>query len=111
MSEPRELSQGRLASYARAEPVALASRIVAALAALSGAFPVVASAFGWVDWSVDQLEAYSVAEGAILGAMAVILGVQVRDRVTAMFRPRDDAGNPLTPGPIGSDDPEELPPI
>lgn len=90
-------------------PVRLASRLLAAAVGLAGAFPIVASAFGWVEWNTEQLTAYIVAVNAVLGAAGLVLGVQVEKVVTPTSNPRDDAGNVLTPGAIGSDEP--LPPI
>lgn len=92
-------------------PVRLTARVLAALTGLAGAFPIVASAFGWVEWTTDQLTAYIVAANAVLGSAGLVLGVQVEKVVTPTANPRDDAGNSLTPGPIGSEDPEELPTI
>lgn len=91
-------------------PVVSASRTLGALAALAGLVPMLGSAFGWFQWDVDQLEAYGVAVGAVVGAIALFLGVQVEKQVTPTANPKDDAGNVLTPGPIGSENPGELPP-
>lgn len=94
-----------------ARPVAFTSRLLAALSLLIGAVPIAGSAFlGW-EWTADQVEAYTIVAGAVIGALASLFGVQVEKRVTPTARPRDDALNPLTPGPIGSDNPDELPPI
>lgn len=92
-------------------PVRLAARILSAAVLLAGAFPIVARAFGWVDWDAGQLEAYIIAANAILGAAGIVLGIQVEKVVTPTSYPRDDAGNVLTPGPIASDNPDELPSI
>ncbi|MDX1408214.1 MAG: hypothetical protein R3330_08775 [Saprospiraceae bacterium] len=89
----------------------MASRILSALVLLAGAFPIVASGAGLVEWNADQLEAYIIGVNAVLGAAGIILGVQVAKVVTPTANPRDDAGNPLTPGPIGSENAEGLPPI
>lgn len=95
----------------REEPVRFAARVLAALAILAGAFPTVGSAFGYLEWNADQVAAYILAANAVIGALGLVLGVQVRKLVTSTANPRDDAGNVLTPGPIGSTDPDELPPI
>ena len=84
-------------------PVVSASRTLGAVAALAGLIPILGSAFGWFEWTVQQLEAYTVAVGAVVGAIALFLGVNVEKQVTPTADPKDDAGNPLTPG--------ELPPI
>ncbi len=91
-------------------PVVSASRTLGAVAALAGLVPMLGSAFGWFQWTADQLEAYLVAVGATVGAIALFLGVSVEKQVTPTANPRDDAGNMLTPGPIGSNNPGELPP-
>lgn len=93
------------------QPVKFAARLLSALVLLAGAFPIVARAFGWVSWDAGQLEAYIIAVNAVLGAVGIVLGVQVAKVVTPTANPRDDAGNALTPGPVGSDDPGALPPI
>ena len=69
------------------------------------------SAFGWFQWDVDQLEAYGVAVGGLIGAIALFLGVSVEEQVTPTANPKDDAGNSLTPGPIGSTDPTAIEPV
>jgi len=93
------------------QPVRLAARILAAAVTIAGAFPLVGTAFGWIDWNVEQSNAYFIAANAILGSAGLVLGIQVAKVVTPTANPRDDAGNPLTPGPLGSDDPDSLPPI
>ncbi len=45
---------------------------------------------------------------AALGTMFVFI---MQGLVTPTDNPKDDAGNPLTPGPIGSESSEGLPPI
>jgi len=91
-------------------PVVTASRALGALAALAGLLPILGSAFGWFDWTTDQLEAYTVAVGGAVGAVALLLGVNVEKVVTPMNNPKDDAGNMLTPGTIGNDE-ADLPSI
>ena len=86
-----------------ARPVVSASRTIGAIVALAGVIPLLGSSFGWFEWTVPQLEAYGVAVGVIAGAIALFLGVQVEKQVTPTADPKDDAGNPLTPG--------DLPPI
>jgi len=93
------------------QPVKYAARLLSAAVLLAGAFPIVARAFAWVDWDATQLEAYIIAVNALLGAIGIVLGVQVAKVVTPTANPRDDAGHPLTPGPVGSNDPDELPAI
>ena len=90
-------------------PVRMASRWLGAAAALAGIIPTIASEFQLWEWTAGQVNAYTLAVGTIIGAVSLVLGVQVEKVVTPTARPRDDAGNPLTPGPIGSVDPGELP--
>ncbi len=94
-----------------ARPVVSAARTLGAVAAVAGLIPLLGSAFGWFEWTVEQLEAYTVAVGATVGAIALFLGVNVEKQVTPTANPKDDAGNVLTPGPIGSTDPDEMEPI
>lgn len=63
--------------------------------------------FDVLGWSADQVGMVMVVVAAI-GQMFVFL---IQGQVTPTANPKDDAGNPLTPGIIGSDDPESLPPI
>ncbi len=84
----------------RNRPVVTASRALGAVAAVAGLIPILGSAFGWFSWTADQLEAYTVAVGGIVGAVALFLGVNVEKQVTPTANPKDDAGNILTPGPV-----------
>ena len=86
-------------------PVVNAGRTLGALSLVAGAIPIIGSAFGWFTWDTEQLEAYTVAVGVSISALALFFGVQVEKQVTPTNNPKDDAGNPLTPGPIGSDEP------
>lgn len=63
--------------------------------------------FGIIDWTADQVGMVMVVVSAI-GQMFVFL---IQGQVTPTNNPRDDAGNPLTPGPIGSEAAEDLPEI
>ena len=92
------------------QPVKLTARILAAVTLLAGAFPVVGEAFLNLDWTTAQLGGYILGANAIIGSAGLVAGVQVAKVVTPTANPRDDAGNPLTPGPIASDDPEALSP-
>ena len=76
-------------------PVVNAGRALGALAAIAGLVPILGSAFGWFEWNTDQLEAYSVAVGGVVGALALFFGVQVEKQVTPVADPRDDTGKPL----------------
>ena len=93
------------------QPVKLSARILAAVTLLAGAFPVVGEAFFSLDWTTAQLGGYILGANAIIGAAGIVAGVRVAKVVTPTANPRDDAGNVLTPGPIASTDPAELPPI
>ena len=86
-------------------PVVNAGRALGALSLILGAIPIVGSAFNWFAWDVDQLEAYTAASATLIAALALFFGVQVEKQVTPTNAPKDDAGNVLTPGPIGSDEP------
>ncbi|MEA2001733.1 MAG: hypothetical protein U9N84_07610 [Actinomycetota bacterium] len=86
-------------------PVVNAGRTLGAVAAIAGLVPILGGAFGWFTWTADQLEAYTVAVGGVVGALALFLGVNVEKQVTPTSDPKDDAGNSLTPGPIGGDQP------
>ena len=92
------------------QPVKYAARILAALTLLAGAWPGVADAFGWVTWTTEQLTAYIIGVNAVLGAAGLVFGVQVAKVVTPTNNPKDDAGNMLTPGTIGTDE-ADLPAI
>jgi len=85
----------------RDRPVVNASRTLGALSLLAGAIPILGASFNWFSWTIDQLEAYTVAVGIVISALALFLGVSVEKVVTPMNNPKDDAGNSLTPGPIG----------
>ena len=91
-------------------PVVNAGRTLGAVAAVAGLVPILGSAFGWFDWTVEQLEAYTVAVGGVVGALALFFGVNVEKVVTPVANPKDDSGNILTPGTIGTSG-ENLPPI
>ena len=76
-------------------PVVNAGRTLGAVAAVAGLIPILGSAFGWFEWTVEQLEAYTVAVGGVVSAMALFFGVQVEKQVTPVADPRDDTGKPL----------------
>ncbi len=63
--------------------------------------------FGAIDWTAEQVAQVMVVLAAI-GQMFVFL---IQGQVTPTQNPKDDAGNPLTPGPIASENPGDLPPI
>ena len=78
-------------------PVVNASRILGAASMVLGVVPMVGSAFGWVDWNVDQVSAYTLSVGTVIGAIALVFGIRVEKEVTPMTSPRDDALVPLVP--------------
>jgi hypothetical protein len=88
-----------------------ASRILGAVSMILGVVPMVGTAFGWLSWDADQANAYMVAYGTVITAIGLAFGIRIEKVVTPVASPRDDAGNPLTPGPIGSDNANELPSI
>jgi hypothetical protein len=88
-----------------------AASILSAILLLAGSAPALLLAFGAIDWTAEQVAQYGVFLGVVAVALSQAMGVKVEAKVTPVANPRDDAGNVLTPGPIGSDDPEELPPI
>ncbi len=92
-------------------PVVTASRTLGALSLIAGVVPMLGSAFGWLEMTAEQLEAYTVAVGTVVAAVALFLGVNIEKQVTPTTNPKDDAGSPLTPGPVGSETASELPPI
>ncbi len=92
-------------------PVVTASRTLGALSLVAGVVPMLGTAFGWLEMTTDQLEAYTVAVGTVVAAVALFLGVNIEKQVTPTANPKDDAGNSLTPGPIGSETAGDLPPI
>lgn len=89
-------------------PVVLASRILGAFAILAGVFPAVGRAFGWIDWTVSQGDAYFLAVNAVVAAVALVFGLQAEKRVTPVQSPRDDAGVPFVPiaDDVFEDEPE-----
>lgn len=92
-------------------PVRFATRVLTAVSMIAGVIPTVMDAFDVYTFTADQLNAYTLLVGTLVAAIAVMFGVSVPKRVTPMVNPRDDAGRPLTPGTIGSDDPDTLPPM
>jgi len=78
-------------------PVVNAGRILGALSAVAGAVPILGSAFGWFTWNVEQLEAYTIAVGTVVGALALAFGVRVEKEVTPVGDPRDNDLVPLVP--------------
>ncbi len=63
--------------------------------------------FETVTWTGAETGAVMLVLAAI-GAMFTFI---TQGLVTPTANPRDDAGNPLTPGPISSDNADDLPPI
>lgn len=63
--------------------------------------------FDVIVWTADQVGMVMVVVAAV-GQMFVFL---IQGQVTPTNNPKDDAGNPLSPGAIGSDDADSLPPI
>ncbi len=57
--------------------------------------------FGTLTWTPEQTAGVLIFFAALGGVFAFV----VRGKVTSTNNPRDDAGNVLTPGPIGSDQP------
>lgn len=62
--------------------------------------------FGVLTWTPEQTAGVLIFFAALGGVFAFI----VRGKVTSSANPKDDAGNPLTPGTIGNDE-ADLPPI
>lgn len=63
--------------------------------------------FGAVSWTAAEVGAVLI----VLAAVGGLFTFMVQGLVTPMQNPRDDGGNPLTPGPIDSVEADELPPI
>ena len=85
-----------------ARPVVSAARTLGALSILLGLVPITVALFGVV-WTAETVSGYAVVSGGFVTAFALFLGVNVEKQVTPTANPKDDAGNPLTPG--------DLPPI
>ena len=64
------------------------------------------AAFEAIMWTTAQMGQVMVVLAAV-GQMFVFL---IQGQVTPTQNPKDDGGNPLTPGPIGDVDPEALTP-
>ena len=62
--------------------------------------------FGALSWTAEQTGAIMLAVAAFGGVFTFV----IQGLVTPTNNPKDDAGNPLTPGSIGSDD-ADLPSI
>lgn len=78
-------------------PVMFAWRIISALAIVVNGWPFLALAFGWIDWTTDQLSAFQAFLGLALAAIALVLGVKSEAKVTPVADPRDGEGRPLYP--------------
>jgi hypothetical protein len=78
-------------------PVAHAARWVAGIAAILGGLPTVLLSFDVITWTAEQVGAYGTFLGIVVGAVAMILGVNVESKVTPVESPRDADGIPLVP--------------
>lgn len=63
--------------------------------------------FDFIDWTGDQVGQVMILIAAVGTSFIFIM----QGQVTPMYNPKDNQGNPLTPGPIGSVEPSELPEI
>jgi uncharacterized membrane protein YphA (DoxX/SURF4 family) len=63
--------------------------------------------FGVLVWTAEEVGAVMLAVAALGGVFTFV----VQGQVTPMHNPKDDDGNPLTPGPIDSQESSELPGI
>ena len=77
------------------EPVRLSARIVSALALLVPLSIQGAIEFEWFIPTVTQLSWLNTFTGAVIGAIAYVLGVQVRKIVTPVVDPKSNSGTPL----------------
>lgn len=84
------------------QPVLFWSNLTTVVESVIGAVLIL----GLVMWTPEQVGSIMLAVAALGGFLSKF----VQGKVTPTHRPRDDAGNPLTPGPIGSEDSEALPP-
>jgi hypothetical protein len=75
----------------------MAANISSAILFVLGSMPALFLAFGWIDWSAEQVAQYGVFLGVIAIALSRVLGVRVEAKVTPVANPRDDALVPLVP--------------
>lgn len=88
---------------------------IGAIAAVLGALPSFLLAFGLIDWSGEQIAAYTAFLGVTTGAVSFVIGssdvktaLQVESQVTPVASPRDDQGAPFVPVAIDSYEDEEV---
>lgn len=88
---------------------------IGAIAAVLGALPAFLLAFAVIDWSGEQIAAYTAFLGVTTGAVSFALGasdvktaLQVESQVTPVESPRDNSGAPLVPAEIDSSGDEEV---
>lgn len=94
-----------MSNHEQPRPVFNAARALGALSMVLGVVPLVGTAFGWIEWTADQTNAYITAVGTVIGALALALGIRVEKEVTPNSNPRDNALVPLVP--IANDGLEE----
>ena len=86
----------------RQQPVMFWGNVTALIEGAIGS----ALVFELVDWGPAEVGAIMI----VVANIGLVLSFFLRGKVTPIDNPRDHAGQSLTPGPIGSDDPPVLPP-
>ncbi len=81
----------------RPQPVQNASRLVGAFVLIANGIPPFARAFGYLEWTPFQIDAYTVFIGVLAAAAALVMGQHVSGLVTPVADPMDNQGNPLVP--------------
>lgn len=81
----------------QSRPVVRTAEMLGGLILLLNGVPSLLTAFGYVDWSAEQLGAYVTFLNLILAAASRFLGVRVEGQVTPVANPRDNTGTSLVP--------------
>ncbi len=81
----------------RPQPVQNASRLVGAFVLIANGIPPLARAFGYLEWTATQIDAYTVFIGVLAAAASLVMGQRVAGLVTPVSDPFDNEGNPLVP--------------
>lgn len=118
MGEPEVLMPSTRPVMDVAESQKRRQDIISAVSVVLAAIPALVLAFNADLLSAAAVAGITVFLGVLSGAAMVIYGrkdlataFHVESQVTPTANPRDDAGNVLSPGPMGSDNSDELPDI
>jgi uncharacterized membrane protein YkgB len=90
-------------SFIRERPVMFWNSLTGIAEAVIGSLLI----FDLIDWTADQVGMVMV----LIAAVGTMFSFLLQGIVTPTYNPKDDSGNPLTPGPIGSEESEDLPPV